>query len=355
MDHELGNKLAILGRSIGIATRDAVNALPYDQRGVKVGAILKKSCPIADAVGERIAIDYMATFASRNDLRFGMVVSPKRGEVEYIGSSTKTVYAIADPVDGTAKVAGLGSDLKNGIYRLGNDGVWGSSIAFTGVTDKIFGDLKVGDFRYASITDGNPRIHSISPDHAYVQFVDGRATAVEMLERDIRGGKRDDLVDLVTSSQKTLRQGAIAMDRFQAFSTPGEMGLELSPEELEVFQKNFKQYLQRVTPVFNKLENRNNGGAFDIWRAYGSAAEVLCGMIGRKGIIEPQVVARIALNDELGNVVPGYALVTAAGGEVVDLNDKPIGEYRLTDDRPDLMAVANPAIKKAIFERLAQD
>ncbi len=353
MQDELRNELGCLGRDIGVASRVAVNGLPFALRGVRVGAILKKTCPRVDAVGEEITINYLHKFAHDNGLKFGMIVSGPRGEVHYIGNGSKLIYTIPDPVDGTIKAAGLGSDLDSGIYRLGNDGVWGASIAFTDVTDKMVGDLRISDFKSASIVDGNPRTYSVSPDHAYTHFENGVVRAVELLERDVDSKRKGDLVTIVTSSQKTLRQGVIALDKFQAFSTSAEMGMTLDSSQQTEFDRQQKDYLTRVLRIGSKLENRNEGGAFDIWRAYGSAAEILCTMFGRKGIVEPQGVARIALRDELGNVVPGYVLTKAAGGEVIDLTTgKDIGELSLSDPRPELMAVANPTIKEAILKRL---
>ncbi len=59
------------------------------------------------------------------------------------------VWCYLDPVDGTVKVAGLNNE--GGRMRLGNDGGWGSGVAFTLPTEMEQKQLRLGDFQVRSI------------------------------------------------------------------------------------------------------------------------------------------------------------------------------------------------------------
>ncbi len=335
MEFNFGNDLSMLGRDIGLKIRKEINRMSFEERVGYSSSILKgPKTPYVDVIAEKIALKELHKFGSSRGIKFGVIIDPLKMDVEYIGAGKSLVYSCIDPVDGTIKVAGLGNEHSK--MRLSNDGVWGCAASFTEVTDKPIADLKIKDFKYSAIVDGNPRIHSISPDHAYTT-VDSNSNilAVEKLERKTRFGNKSDLVKLVTSSQSDQGNGSLLIDDFPAY-------------DRKTARPNAEEMADKLRKLF---VNRNDGGFFDIGHIYGTSTEILIQMLAREGI-EPQGLARVVINDHYGNTIPAYWIIRGAGGEVTDFKGIDLGEKLLIDHRQDILTSANKAIKNKMLKKL---
>lgn len=335
MNLPLINKESIL---IGRKVCNKINNMSYLER-IKFGKSLLKGekTRMVDIIGEKIIFKRLKKIARENDLFFLVIIDVDSKKVYPIGEpKKKIIYCVPDPVDGTIKVTGLGSE--DEMARSGDDDVWGFSISFTKPLDKKLEDLEVKDFVYSTIIDGNPSKYYAYPLNATSFPTKGNVQTLGIFEKNIFGYKKGETIPLYTSNCKNLSRGIVCFDAFQGFdrktAKPGT-------EELSI-------------KIFSKLINRNEGGAFDIWKIYGTCADFLRNMIGyrTKKLFGPQGVARIATNDALTNYLPIYSIAKGAGGEVIDLNGEDVGNKKLFGERPNTLFVANSEIKKQILEKL---
>ena len=315
----------------GTATR-AIRKLSLLERSSTKPSLLKGNATMMpDAVGEQAIIGELEQEASRyGPVAFDFILDPSAGTAHRIGSGNMVRWVYADPLDGTIKVAGLGNE--QGKPRVVNDGVWGSGVAATRITDKPLDALVLSDFVFGSIADGIPADSALYPTNAYVY--DGMTQSSFGFDAN---GRTAIVPRLITSSQTNLGQGIVAYDSFQACDRNS------APEGSEGL----------AVDTFRVLFNRNEGGAFDIARSYGQFSSILRGMFGYEGV-EPQMVAFVVLNENLPNVVPVYSLIRGAGGFATDFQGNDLGDRKLADPRPNVIYSANEAIRDALVAKLSK-
>ncbi|MBU2616361.1 MAG: hypothetical protein KKB79_00050 [Nanoarchaeota archaeon] len=317
----------------GIAVAEKVGSLPWKDRVTKENSMLKgKDTATPDAIGEKIAVEMFEGISDCYKKQINLILDPNENKYYQLGKdSDKKIWAYADPVDGTIKLAGLGSDLQKGIYRLGNDGGWGVGLALTEPTTKSLDELTINDFVCSAIIDGNPSKVPFAPENAYTQIHEnGEVYSTTLLNNECS------LVS--TSTQTNLEEGVIIFDGFQAFdrkSAPKGAG-ELAGR------------------VWSKLANRNEGGAFDLWRTYGNISSFLKNQLGVQGVYESQGVAHVTINENLSNLIPLYWINKGAGGYSVDFEGRDLGERKLTGTRPNVILAANKSIKRKILNLISE-
>lgn len=325
--------------NIGFGVRKAVNSLPRNKRSDRISSILKPhlggKAYLADVVGEQTGFDNLSMLSNALSIPIVVIVDPKTEQVHEIGkfSGSEIMYAYFDAVDGTIKLTGLGNDPEKGIYRVGNNGCWGAGIALTYPTRKTIRDLVMGDFKMSAIVDGNPPKYRVYPTNAFC-FPDSSGT-LKTFERDEETGE---VHELSMSTQTNLSQAVIIYDSFQAFDRNS------APRELEAL----------ASKIFEALNNRNEGGAFDIVRMYGTAGEHLRELLERKGSYEPWGVGKVTLNEHLANIIPTVPIVYGANGQVVDFYGQSLLNRHLTAERPNVIIAANETILNALFMRIGQ-
>ena len=335
-DHELEKELAFSGLEIGKAVRRRIYSIPKYRRGdVRASSMAMKAQDTSravDAEAEEICLSSLKKLSAKLSRRFRIILDPAADKVFEIGhhKDSEVIYAYLDPVDGSMKVAGLGNEPEKGIYRIGNNGCWGIGIAFTLPTSKQLSDLKIGDFQIAAIVDGNPTLYRTYPTNAVVYPVSGPRLQTYECDESKRRHK------LCTSSQKELSQATVLFDAFQAFDTKSA--------------KSGSQQL--VVRIFEKLINRNEGGAFDIVRLYANIGETLRQLLERDGKryrYEPQSVGSITVNENLPNLLPITSIIEGAGGQVVDFEGNPISGRALKSERPNVIVAANLVIRDKLL------
>jgi len=335
MVYDVMKQVAQTGHDIGQAVSKEINNIPRHKRGAKVASVLKPeggaNSRYADAVGEEVGFEALKSLSVNIEYPISVIVNPQKGEVLKIGyhhGVSETIFCYFDAVDGTIKVAGLGSDTsdpENEIHRVGNNGAWATGIAFTDPTDKNLSDLFVGDFKTAALVDGNPRRYRASPINAVV--FDGVTYEIDE--------NTDEKQSLFTSSQKDIGQGTVSWDMFQA------LDLNTAPKDAK----------QLALDIYGEIIDRNKNGPFDIVRLYGSMSEILEQFLEtRIDGIEPQGVGSLALNENLPNLVPITPIVEGAGGYVVGFDGHPIRHMKLTDGRPNVIIASNETILESLEE-----
>ena len=337
--HGLERELALSGLEIGKAVRERIHSIPKHRRGeARTSSVALKAhqggkSTAVDAEGEKICLGFLKNLSVKLSRRIRIILDPAADRVFEIGQyrGSEVIYAYLDPVDGSIKVEGLGNEPEKGIYRIGNNGCWGVGIAFTPPTSKQLSDLEIGDFQIAAIVDGNPTLHRTYPTNAVVYpGSDGRLQTYECDEKSGRHHK------LRTSSQEELSQATVLFDAFQAFDTKSA--------------KSGSQQL--VVSIFERLINRNEGGAFDMVRLYANIGETLRQLLEREGKryrYEPQSVGAITVNENLPNLLPITPIIEGAGGQVVDFEGSPIRGRTLKSERPNVIAAANPVIRDKLL------
>ena len=329
---------------VGLAVRKAVNDLPRSRRGNLGTSLLKPSagqkCAMADIVGEQAGFEVLERLSS--EVRYPIHVFPNEpfssppviigGNGEVPGRDY-VIWCSFDAVDGTVKVAGLGNDPTNNIYRVGGNGFWGAGIALTVPTKKCLEDLTIGDFEIAALVEGNPQRYRSHPTNAVCwPDPEGMGGTSQTFEMDEYGNTGWNL--LSTSSQTNISQSMINFEAFQAY-------------DRKTARDGSEQLANAIFPL---LINRNEGGAFDIVRFYANISEVLCQLLERKdGGIEPQGAGAITLNENYASLIPFVPIIEGAGGSVVEFSGKPMSEHYLRDPRPDSIIAANDSIAKSIL------
>lgn len=139
------------------------------------------------------------------------------------------------------------------------------------------------------------------------------------------------------STQTNLGQGVVVFDGFQAFDRNS-----VTEEAGELAGR-----------VWIKLADRNNGGAFDLWRNYGNISSFIKNQLGSNDY-ESQGVAHVTVNENMNNLMPLYWINNGAGGYSVDFEGKDLGKMKLTDGRPNVILAANEPIKEKLLNLIAQ-
>ena len=340
-NNELNYKIASTAMDVGFAVRQRVNEVSRTERARPSTSVLKPyqgdKAKYADAEGERVGFELLGKLSQEESLAIGIIVDPMAGDVLEIGDHSRgeISYCYFDAVDGTIKVAGLGSEPETGIHRVGNNGCWATGIAFTQPTGKGLSELVVGDFEISALVDGNPTVYRAYPTNAvcYPQ-ADGELAT---FEKDEKTGA---MYRLSTSSQTNLGQATLLFDAFQAFDRNS------APERAEAL----------AVEIYRRVIDRNEEGAFDIVRMYANMGETLRQLLERKdGGIESQGAGAITINENLPNLVPITPIVEGAGGYVVEAHQgMPIREMSLTYGRPDVVIAANREILEKL-EGIVQD
>ncbi|MDO8509313.1 MAG: hypothetical protein Q7S27_06560 [Nanoarchaeota archaeon] len=334
MAPSLGKILGEIGLNIGLEVRNTINGLNYKERADICPSILKgEKTKNVDAIGEKISIKSLEALSEELSIPIRLIIEPTKNSFYDIGSlkGEDKMNVYLDPVDGTIKLAGLGNS--QDVLRMVNDGVWGFGISFTMPTKKPIEDLQIKDFIYSAIVDGNPSLHNVFPTNAFTKNPNRKIMTYEKLENKKFNYQKNEHVLLTTSTQENLAQGIIGYDAFQGFDRNS------APRETE----------ELALKVYKKLSNRNEGGAFDLWRIYGEFGDILRTQLGYKEL-EPQGVGRVILNNHLGNAIPTYSILIGAGASIVDFSGRDIGERKINEGRTNMICAANPGIERKILD-----
>jgi len=298
--------------------RNAIQRMPYSERGAPSTSILKPEAKdrgkYADTKGEEIGLECLEAISDGTDYGIALIVDPATDRIHQIGKPGENqIYCYFDAVDGTVSVAGLG-----GAQYQANTGNWGIGFAFTEPTSKKLENLVVGDFNISVILAGNPRTYESSPDVAITS---------EGKTQDSKNRR------LFTSSQQKLSQSFVFYDAFQAFDRNS------APKGAE----------KLAVELYKHLINRNEGGAFDIKRDYGSLSALTANMLGWGYGVESQGSAFIVLNENLPNMIPSVPIILGAGGIATDFEGNPLAERKLTAGRCNVIYAANEEIYKQVM------
>src|SRR3989338_3876511 len=257
--------LSRLCLNIGFKIRKKINSMDYKARASITSYILKGSgSKLPDAEGEKIIVRALEQFSSEHFIRMGLIIDIVKGEVYWMGDSKSkaVVWAFADPVDGTIKVAGLGNE--GNIYRMGNDGIWAFGIAFTGLTTKSLKELRIKDFMFSVIVDGNPMMWPYSPTNAWTLFDGNHTETFELSERSTGLHDLNQEIRLYSSTQTNLQQATVCYDAFNAHD---RKTADVGAEELSL-------------KIFKSIANRNEKGAFNVVMIYSNLSCILRELLG---------------------------------------------------------------------------
>jgi len=315
--------------NIGYAVRNTINEMPFSERSVKTTSILKPEATgratLADARGEERGVKVLETLSKDVGYNIHLIVNPANGLIYKIGNSagSEVVFAYMDAVDGTWKVAGIG-----GPKYQANDGNWGTGVALTQPTKASLEDLTIGDFTTAAITTGNPRKYPCAPDDVFAcRDESGQLVSYSSTKGEIRR--------IFTSTQAKLNQCFGYYDPFQGFD---RQTAKEGTEELGA-------------KLWRLLENRNEGGCFDLIRSYGNLSALACNMLGWREDSLPESAGGIfvALNESLPNLIPAVPIVLGAGGLALDFEGNPLKDRKLTALRTDIIYIANEALREQVM------
>lgn len=315
----------------------AVRALPEDQMAGKGASLLKPDSMAANAdiVGEEAAFEVMQALAGSEIREFRVIVDPKTGSYHSIGSTSdgSYVWAYLDAVDGTLKVSGLGNEVSR--LRIVNDGSFASAIAFTPPGNRSFDELTVDDFVIAAICDsGMGRDFAGLHPRGCLAILEGGVYQTRSFYSD---AKPSIARPAHTSTCTNLQQSFICYDAFQAFdrttAKPGD-------EEL-------------ASKIFALAINRNEGGAFDLLRSYGSLSAILRNMISDhprddNPWIEPQCTGFLCVNENLPNLIPVVPILLGCGAVCTDFEGNDLRSRLLIQGRANVFYAANSSIHEAL-------
>src|SRR5690348_16081744 len=129
----------------GRAIRALVHAMPPAERGRPTRSLLKPTggygARHVDAEAEAVGLAHLERLASEVGTGIDLLVDTATRTVHRIGRRDGArVVAAMDVIDGTVKVAGLGTPVPDRV-RLANDGGWAAAFTFTRPTDATFEDL----------------------------------------------------------------------------------------------------------------------------------------------------------------------------------------------------------------------
>jgi hypothetical protein len=319
---------------IGYAVRETVNSMPFSERSVRTTSILKPEATgratLADAKGEEEGVKILDKLSKEIRHNIHLIVNPSNGSLYKIGSSTsdKVVFAYMDAVDGTWKVAGIG-----GPKYQSNDGNWGTGVALTMPTSASLEQLTIGDFKTAAITTGNPRKYACAPDDVFASPDANGNLASYSVAQSICA--MPEIRPVYTSTQQKLSQAFGYYDAFQGFDR------QTAPAGTE----------DLTARLWRLLENRNEGGCFDLIRSYGNLSACACDMLGWRDETLPESAGGIfvALNESLPNLIPAVPIIIGAGGIALDFDGNPLQERKLTAPRTNIIYIANEALKGQVM------
>jgi hypothetical protein len=326
-DRSVARACVDVGLRAGREIRELVHAMRPEERGRPARSLLKAhggyGARYVDARAEELGLTHLERLAREVGVPIELLVDA-RGEVTHrIGAGDGgRIWASMDVIDGTVKVAGLGTPQPDRV-RLGNDGGWAAAFAFTLPTSKRADDLVLGDFEVAVVVDGNPtRWRAYPQDVIALPGDDGVVTfdATDAEERRV-----------FTTSSEDLGQLWVFLDVFQAFDrdtrADGDdaLGIEL----------------------YRLLADRHSGGAFDVLRQYANLSaltRVLLGWRDPPVWLESQGAACVVVNENMANLIPAVPIVTGAGGTSVDFAGRPLVARRLAEGRTSIIHAANPPL-----------
>jgi hypothetical protein len=336
----MGNEMNLLDiyaqacLDIGYAVRETINSMPFGERGIRTTSILKPEAQgratQADAKGEEEGVKVLDMLSKEIGHNIFLIVNPSNGSIYKIGSSAsdKVVFAYMDAVDGTWKVAGIG-----GPKYQANDGNWGTGVALTMPTSLSLEELTIGDFKTAAITTGNPRKYACAPDDVFASpDENGNPISYSVA---LGSGAKQEIKRVYTSTQSKLGQSFGYYDAFQGFDR------QTAPAGTE----------DLTAKLWRLLENRNEGGCFDLIRSYGNLSACACDMLGWRDESLPESAAGIfvALNESLPNLIPAVPIIIGAGGIALDFEGNPLQERKLTAPRTNIIYIANQALKEQVM------
>jgi hypothetical protein len=335
----LAYRCTLAGIAAGREIRDTVQRMALRERAKPCASILKpRGNAQVDAAAEAVGIQHLERLSGA--LRYPIKLLPEANRPPHaIGTSkgTAAIWVSFDAVDGTVKVAGLGNDTRRRKMRAANDGAWAPVMAFTAPTDKQPQDLRMGDFIAAAMVDGNPTRYKTYPQEIIaVPGRDGRLRTYELAGTRKRR--------LFTSSNREPAQSFVYLDAFQAYDRETRLA---GDEELAV-------------ETYRRLINRNDGGAYDVLRHFGSLSAFQRLMLGwHDGPVwyEPQGAAFIVINENLPNLIPAVAIAEGAGALCVDFDGHPLRARRLGAGRTNVVYAANRDILRVVMRliQLARD
>jgi hypothetical protein len=337
---------AIRALEAGRRIRAVVQAMPLDERGRRVDAVLKPGAALTlqvDRAAEEVGVACFEQLAAELGHRVHLIVDPVAGQVIELGRAPhrRVVFAHLDAVDGTIKVGGLGNDLAAGKVRVASDGNWGVAAAFTAPTEHPLDALCFGDFVAAAVVDGNPLRYRAHPEEVVTVPAPGGLASYDLgaapaVLAALRRAPR-----VYTSTATVLGQSTVYLDGFQAFDLdtrrPGD---------------------DRVAAdLYRLLINRHDGGAFDITRQYGNLSALLHALLGWRGAppwMESQGAGFVVVNENMANLIPAMPIVAGAGGLSVDFDGRPMAQRRLTDGRCSVVHAANAALRDALMQLVSR-
>jgi hypothetical protein len=302
----------------GREIRELVHAMPPGERGRPTRSLLKPKggygARVVDARAEEVGIARLEGLATDLGVAIELLVEPGALAHHRLGRADgPAIWAAMDAIDGTVKVAGLGSAHADRV-RLGNDGGWAAAFAFTSPTTEPADALRLGDFVVAVVVDGNPpRWPTYPQDLVALPSDDGPVTLEVVDGRERR---------VFTTSSEDLGQLWVSLDVFQAYDlatrAPGdvELGVEL----------------------YRRLTDRHGGGAFDVLRQYANLSALARLLFGWRELpvwIESQGGAFVVVNENLPNL------------------RRPLAARHLASGRTSIVHAANDAVCRRILEHIA--
>jgi hypothetical protein len=320
------------GVRIGRAVARLVHAMPPRERVRRVRAALKtRPVPFADRAAEDLGIAHLERLSRAVGHRIELIIDPAGSATQSIGGGQgrAVIWAYFDAIDGTIKVAGIGSDRARNRFRAANDGAWACALAFTAPTRQRLDELVVGDFVSAAIVDANPPRHRTFP--------------AEVIAVPARGGVRTyDVTTAVprpvfTSTNTVFNQSVAFLDVYQAYDretrAPGDEDLAIE--------------------LFRRFTNRHEDGAFDVLRQYANLSALVRLMLGwrdRRPWYESQGGAFVVVNENLANLIPAVPVIAGAGGVSVDFDGRPLAERKLVAGRTSIVHAANEPLCRATLQ-----
>lgn len=335
MSDDVARRCAESALVAGRAIRALVHAMPPAERAVPRIPLLKPhggyGARHVDAAAEEVGLSHLERLAADLGCALALLIDIPTGAVHRVGRGSHTVWVSMDAIDGTVKVAGLGTNLPDRI-RLANDGGWAAGFAFTVPTTRSLTDLTFGDFVAAAVVDGNPPRYPAYPQDV-VTLPDGDALvtweATDTVWRRIH-----------TTTSEELGQLWAYLDVFQAHDRDTRrdgddaLGVEL----------------------YRLLADRHEGGAFDVLRQYANLSalsRVLFGWREPPVWVESQGGAFLVVNENVPNLIPSVPLVLGAGGVSTDFDGRPLATRPLAAGRTSVLHAANPAVARRVLEVIA--
>ncbi len=327
----------------GRAIRTLVHAMDARERGAPRTPRLKPGggygARHVDAAAEDVGLAHLERLARAHGCAVELLVDPAAGLTHRLGQGPRTIFASMDAIDGTVKVAGLGTPASDRV-RLSNDGGWAAGFAFTLPTERPLASLTFGDFVAAVVVDGNPTRYRAYPqdlvtlpssdavDDAIDGAIDGTTTW------DATG---DPWRRVFTTSSTELHQLWAYLDVFQAYDLDTRQ-----PGDVEV-----------GVALYRLLTNRHDGGAFDVLRQYANLSalgRMLFGWRDPPVWLESQGGAFLVVNENVPNLIPSVPLVAGAGGVSTDFDGRPLRQRPLATGRTSVLHAANAALAERVLE-----